>query len=275
MKRIIFLVILFIFSVSLLVPCFAQEDGQEFEGFDLVGYTEGGEKSWDLKGDTAQINGDNINITNVDANSFGEQNMNVVAKTGKIDKKSGNMRLEEDVVITTDDGAQMLTDSLDWQKEEDLVTTQDDVTILREGMKAEGTGAVAQPGLGTAQLNENVRVEYEPDEESGEEAIVITCDGPMEIDYEKQTAFFNNNVVAIQEDRKLIADRMELFFDGETSKIKEMICIGNVIIIQGENKSYSDRATYKAEEQRIVLSGRPKLIMLMNKEEDSNVSFGN
>ncbi|MDD3375489.1 MAG: LPS export ABC transporter periplasmic protein LptC [Candidatus Omnitrophica bacterium] len=276
MKKNIFLFIFFSIIALFGTFCFAQEGAQEFEGFDLVGYGEGGEKSWDLKGDTATIEGDNVNIVNVDANSYGSENMNVVAKTGKIDKKSGNMLLEKDVVVTTEQGMQMLTDSLNWQKDEDLITTKDEVLILRDNMKATGRGVTARPGLNAAQLNEDVRVEYEPTaQESTEGTVTITCDGPMEVDYENQTAFFSDNVVAIQTDRKLVADRMELFFDAETKKIKEMICIGNVLIVQGENTSFSDRAIYKAQEQKIILSGRPKLLMYLEEDKGSDVSFGN
>ena len=262
MKKNTFFSIFIFVGVLFCASCFAQEGAQEFEGFDLVGYGEGGEKAWDLKGDTAIIEGDNVSITNVDANSYGKENMNVVAEVGRVDKKSGNMRLEDNVVVTSETGMQLLTDSLDWQKDKDLVTTQDDVLILRDNMKATGKGATARPGLNAAQLNKDVKVEYEPAPEDGMEGTVtITCDGPMEVDYENQTAFFSDNVVAIQNDRKIVADRMELFFDGATKKIKEMICIGNVLIVQGENTSFSDRAIYKAQEQKIVLSGRPKLLM--------------
>ncbi len=273
-KNILLFSILFSIIFSCCV-CFAQEEVQEFEGFDLVGYGEGGQKAWDLKGDTATIEGDNVNIVNVDANSYGEDDMNVVARTGKVDKKSGNMRLEQDVVVTTEDGMQMMMDSLDWQKDKDLITTEDQVVIVRDNMTATGKGATARPGLNAAQLNEDVKVEYEPTEEEEMDGLItITCDGPMEVDYDNQTAFFSDNVVAIQNDRKLVADRMELFFDGKTKKIKELICIGNVLIVQGENTSFSDRAIYKAQEQRIILSGRPKLLMHFEEGEDTDVSFG-
>ena len=52
------------------------------------------------------------------------------------------------------------------------------------------------------------------------------------------------------------------------NKIKELICIGNVVITQGENASYSDRAIYKAQEQRVILSGRPKIIFYTPEDEE-------
>lgn len=269
---IVFCVVLFSFSFV-----FAQETGQQLEGFNLVGYGEAGDKAWDVKGTTATIEEKQIDITNVDANAYGQEDMNVTAKTGRIDKESGNMRLEKDVVVTTETGTKMLTDSLDWEKQKDLVTTQDDVTILRDNMKAVGKGITAHPGLKQAQLNQDVTVEYTPKpDDTMKDMITISCDGPMEVDYAGQTATFNNNVIALQGDRKLMADKMQIFFDQGKKQIKEMICTGNVLIVQGENTSFSDKAVYEAGEQKIKLYGRPKLLLHMQDKEkkDDDVPFG-
>ncbi len=241
--------------------------GHTFEGFDLVGYGDQGQKKWDIKGSSALMEGYDIDIHDVDANAYGEEDMNVKASRGKINKESGNMRLEGDVVLTSETGSQMMTDSLDWQKENDLVETNDYVTIVRDNMKAVGTGARARPGLNAAQLKENVTVQYDRYGQ-GQEAdiLTVTCDGPLEIDYDQQIAIFNDNVVAVNQDRKLSADQMTLLFDAETKKIKELICVGNVVIIQGDHVSYSEKAVYRAEDQKIILSGRPKLQMSVQQE---------
>jgi len=278
MKKFLFLFIILFFGVLFsFSSVFAQETGQQLEGFNLVGYGEGGDRSWDVKGTTATIEDKEINITNVDANAYGQEDMNVTAKTGHIDKDKGDMRLEKDVVVTTETGTKMLTDSLDWEKQKDLVTTQDDVTILRDNMKAVGKGITAHPGLKTAQLNQDVVVEYTPNpDDDMKDMITISCDGPMEVDYAGQTAIFNENVIALQGDRKLMADKMQIFFDSEKKQIKEMICTGNVLIVQGENTSFSDKAVYEAGEKKIKLYGRPKLLLYMKDKDkkDSDVPFG-
>jgi lipopolysaccharide assembly outer membrane protein LptD (OstA) len=43
--------------------------------------------------------------------------------------------------------------------------------------------------------------------------------------------------------------------------IQEMICTGHVEIEQDKNKSYAEKAVYKAGTQKLTLSGRPKLIL--------------
>jgi len=252
--------------LMLLVPVVwlhAEESAQKFDGFNLVGYDKNGEKAWVVNGDTADINGSEITLTNVDANTFGEEKMNVVAKTGIVDQTSGIMRLREDVVITSENGQTLTTDSLDWDRNNDLVTTEDDVFITGKKMMASGTGMRAQPGLKTAVIYKDVTVviDTEQKEDVSGQTVTITSDGPMNIDQITGIGTFEDNVVAFQGDQTLKADYMEIHFDDGMSGIKKMICIGNVEIEQGGNKSYAQKAVYRAGIKKLTLSGRPKLIL--------------
>jgi len=243
---------------------YAEEPEQRFQGFNLVGYNESGEKTWNVNGDTADIIGNEIILYNVDADTFGEQKMNLTAKKGVVDQVSGKIHLEGDVVITSEDGNQLTTDSLDWDRDGDLVTTDDDVMITGNGLMATGRGMKAHPSLGKAKIHEDVTViiDIEPKKMEMSKTITITSDGPMVIDQARSVATFDDNVLAVQEDQTLEADRMEIYFDKDMSGIKKMICLGNVVINQGENKSYAEKAVYDAETQKLTLSGRPKLILL-------------
>ena len=93
--------------------------------------------------------------------------------------------------------------------------------------------------------------------------IQITSDGPMEIDQATQTAVFNENVQAVEmsTQRKIKADRMEVKFNQDNRKIQEIVCNGNVELHQGMNVTYSDTLVYKADEQRMILTGKPKLFI--------------
>lgn len=254
----------------------ADEAGQQFQAFNLEGYSQNGEKAWVVNGETADILGSQIKISNVDAEAYGEEKVNLTAETGVIDQSSGDMHLEKDVVVTSEKGTQLLTDSLNWKRNEDLVETRDDVLIKDEKFTAAGTGMQAHPGLKTAQIEQDVTVtmETEPLKEEGSKTLTITCDGPMIIDHAKSFVVFNENVVAVQDNQTLTADKMEVYFDQEMKTVKDMICIGHVVIIRGENKSYADKAVYNGAEQRLVLSGRPKLI-LMTEGQGAITSIGN
>lgn len=252
---------------------------QEFEGFNLNGYTDGGSKAWDINGDKANISDEKVKITNVNANAYGEQNVNLKSKKGMIDKASGDVHLEKDVVITSDQGAQVTTDTLNWKRSENLVSTDDPVEIKDDTLKITGKGMVAQPDLKTASIHENVKADVTANPKQGiAQNISITSDGPMEMDQLKQVVVFNDNVVAteVSTGRQLKADKMEVYFDQQAKGIKKLVCIGNVSVHQGENISYSEQLVYDAETQKMTLSGKPKLMFDLNSQggEGKNIFKG-
>lgn len=266
----------FFIGICLLAgTAWAQQTQQQIQGFNLQGYSDEGEKQWDVKGDTADVSGGEIKISNVDANSYGETKMNVTAQTGFINQTDGKMRLEKDVIITSEEGSRMMTDSLDWDKQKDLVSTPDDVTITDDRMTVMGKGMEAKPGLKQAKVQEDVtvRVNTKP-QEMDNQVVTITSDGPMEIDHANAFATFKDQVVVMHEGKILNADYMEVHFDKEMKGIREIICLGNVVITQGENRTVADKAIYNAQTQRMTLSGRPKLIFL-TEGTDAASPFGN
>ena len=248
-----------------------QHVGQKFEGFNLQGYNGQGEMIWNVNGETADVKQDTIEISNVDADTYGEQPMNVKAKKAFVRQSDGNMRLEKDVTITSENGTRMLTDSLEWRRDDDLVTTKDDVIIQDQtkGLTVTGTGLDAHPGLNTAKVKKDVKAMIDvnqADEQANPNIVTITCDGPMVIDRGKSMATFEDNVVAVQNDQTLKADRMEIYFDEEKKTIQKLICTGHVVVIRGENQTYAQKMVYDAETQKMTLSGKPKLILLTEGE---------
>jgi lipopolysaccharide assembly outer membrane protein LptD (OstA) len=89
---------------------------------------------------------------------------------------------------------------------------------------------------------------------------VITCDAEVEFNYEANTAVFSKNVKVASSDGVIEADRITLFLDIKTKKIKEVVAEGNVKITRGDNTSYSDKATYMETDKKVVLSGNPRIV---------------
>jgi lipopolysaccharide export system protein LptA len=106
----------------------------------------------------------------------------------------------------------------------------------------------------------------------------------LEIDYQKNLAIFKNNVQVDNEGTTINADIMDVYFSRSTneakekeekeegaqkgappslagSKIEKVIARGNVKITKGQNVSYSDEATYVAIDKKVILTGRPKLMI--------------
>jgi len=238
---------------------------QELQGFNLNGYNNNGEKAWDINGTKANISDANIQITNVDANFYGKQQANLTADHGTINKVNGNVNLKDNVVITSEDrGTQMTTNALDYNRNKDLVTTQDPVKIVDDQGVVTGQGMVAHPNLKKAQINKNVKavVNTKPQEAASNQVITITSDGPMQMDQARMYAVFYIRVVAVEAStgRELHSDKMEIWFDAATKHIKKAICTGHVKVVQGPNVSYADRMVYDGPTQLLTMTGRPKIV---------------
>jgi lipopolysaccharide assembly outer membrane protein LptD (OstA) len=196
------------------------------------------------------------------------------------------------VVITTSSGARLTTDSLDWDRKEQLVTTQDPVNIVKDDMTIDGQGIRANTGLKIVNLEKDVKVQIDNVAVSGQpkkEKIEITCDGPLEVDYLKNLATFHNKVKVHTQDGLMESDSMEVYFSSDKasadqlkqpqseelngSKIDKIIARGSVKITRGQNVSFSEEAVYSALERKITLTGRPKLIIYS--EEKFNAPLGN
>ena len=238
---------------------------QQLQGFNLNGYDNNGNKTWDVNGTKADISDSNIQITNVDANFYGKQNANLTADHGTISKTNGNVHLQDNVVITSvDRGTQMTTNALDWDRNKDLVTTQDPVKIVDDQGVLTGQGMSAHPNLKKAKINKNVKatVHTQPEGEPNDQVITVTSDGPMQMNQATMYAIFNTHVVSVEAStgRELHCDKMEIWFNQTTKKVQKSICSGHAQAIQGPNVSFADKMVYDGQTQVLTMIGRPKII---------------
>jgi len=292
---VIFIAALFFFPFSRAQGLFAQDSDQQISDFSLSGFGEKGKKTWDISGKSADIFTDIIKLKDIVGNLYGEkEDIRLTADKGDFDKKDGKVHLEQNVVITTSTGARLLTDSLDWDRKNQTVATQDRVNIARDNILAIAQGAVGQPSLKKVTLAKEVTVNIEPEtkekQAKDQTNTVITCDGPLLIDYEKGIATFTNNVKVDRGDMQMYSDMMDVYFAAsgkaespETpkpegaglmgNKIDKIVGKGNVKIVRGENVSYSEQAIYTACDRKITLLGRPKLVIYST--EDLNAPAGN
>jgi lipopolysaccharide export system protein LptA len=198
------------------------------------------------------------------------------------------VHLQDNVVITTASGAKLTTNSLDWDRKQQIVSTMDRVNLERSDMNLSGQGAKGQTALKQVVLEKDVRLDIAPlDKQSKKkEKIAITCDGSLDVDYEKNIAIFNNNVKVEKSDLIIYSDKMTVYFspkqEGQkdptesavmSSAINKIVAQGNVRIVRGENTSYSQEAIYNALDKKMTLTGKPQIIIYQT--ENLNAAFGN
>jgi len=205
--------------------------------FSLEGVTDKGAKKWDVKGESAEaVSESEIKLDHIVANAYGEEaQATITAEKGVYDKAKNNVRLEENVLAT-------------------IENTKDftgDISSFGGGMPSSGKAA--------------------PAEKPKKTKTVITCDGEVLFDYERNYACFDKNVKVVSEEGDINADKITINLDPTTKKIKDIIAEGNVMIKRGENITYSEKATYIEAEKKIVLTGSPKIVMYQEGTFEENM----
>ena len=270
-----------------------KESDQQIGDFSLSGFGDKGKKSWDLAGKSADVFSEVVKLKKVVGNNYAQNDtINLTADNGDFNKKSGVVHLQDNVVITTSSGSKLTTDTLDWDRKQQMVSTLDKINLSRADMNLSGQGASGQTGLKQIILDKNVRLDIQALDKqvNQKEKIMITCDGPLDVDYEKNIAIFNNNVKVEKSDLTIYSDKMQVYFAPKqqdktsvqgvaaiSSSLKKIVALGNVRIIRGENISYSQEAIYAAASKKITLTGKPQIIIYQTENigDLSNAASGN
>jgi len=244
------------------------DDGDDVEPthkvyfFSFVKYTPEGKKEIEIEGDSADILARTVKLMNVVAKAYAEEiPVTITADHGDYDKAENKIFLRENVVATTADGTRLLTEELDLDPEKRLMETDVKAKVRKDNINIEGTGARGDSQLKRVKFRKNVTVVVQ---DSGEEAsgpTVITCDGPLTIDYSKNIAHFKDNVIAKDGRGTLFADTMDVYYNKVSRRVSKIVALGNVVIENPDgNKTYSDSVIYLADEGRIILGGDAEVL---------------
>jgi lipopolysaccharide export system protein LptA len=84
--------------------------------------------------------------------------------------------------------------------------------------------------------------------------IDITSD-TVEADQKQNRVTFTGNVVAKQEDVTLYANTLVMIYDPDTKKLKEIIAIGNVKVVQLDRRATGQKVTFDQDKNKVVLDG--------------------
>ncbi len=262
---------------------------QQMEDFNIAGYDGKGEKTWEVEGASMDMVGNDVKISDITAHLYGneksKENMVLTADHGQLDRTTGKVRLEDNVRAVTDTGAELTTSALDWSQKDQVISSDKKVNITRDNVTAVGEGMEARPDMKVAKFEKDVVVTMQGNPQkaaaagnpaagpqdgskgpaetkaAGPGKMTITCDGPMELDYEHQIATFEKNVqvTGAADQGSMVSDKMTIYFNNQTKQIDRIVAEGHVKITRDENTSYSDSAVFTAADRKVVLTGRPHL----------------
>ncbi len=264
----------FLLAMNISFLCFAQDKAKsdhQVNGFSLSQYEEDGRKKWELNGRSAGLEEDRVKINEISALAFGDiTSLKLKAKEGSLDTQGQVVHLADNVVIKSTDGTTVTTDSLDWDAETKNVFTEEAVNIRRSDFEVNGKGAKVDLEAKTAELKRDVVANIKS-LDAGQDFLqttdhrlqttIITCDGPLDINYNKDRATFRNNVRVEDAHGDIFADRIDVYFNHNTEGVRCVVARGNVRIVKDGNITYSEKAIYLVEQGRVILPERPKLVI--------------
>jgi len=271
------LIIVFLLQIATSAEDSSKEDlsstnnedvaSQRIKDFYLTNYKEDGAQDWEVKGDEALIYENHVEIDQMDAKYYtNDDTVLIKSDKAKLDNQSMNVYLRDNVEIENKEGMKLVTESLDWERNQNNINTDDWVKVNNQSMQITAKGMNADTELKTVDFQENVEV-LMPDKKNKAEYTMITCTGPLEIEQVKGIAVFNDNVVVENKEGKLFSDKATAFFNSEEKKLIKVISVGNVKIVKGENITLAQKATYFGEDDRLLIEGNPRVIYFPTEDE--------
>jgi len=247
----------------------AEEEQHKVYSFSFSKYTPSGEKEIEIEGDTANVLSQNVILSNVIAKAYAEEGpVMITADDGEFNKGTNIVHLENNVVAATQEGARLLTPSLDIHPATKLMETEDRAVVRKDNIDIEGDGARGDSGLKKVQFHKNVTVVIQSDDPDNPVPTIITCDGPLNVDYANYVAHFRDNVVTTDHRGKLTAEAMDVYYDKSRRRVDKIVAQGNVVIMTADgNATYGDKVIYYAKEGRIVIGGSTEAVYFPGSED--------
>lgn len=243
--------------------------------FSFSKYSTAGKKELEIEGDTANILARTVALSNVIAKAYADETpVTITADQGVFDKSTSTVRLERNVVATTHEGARLITNSLNIHPTRRSLDTKDQVSVKKDNIDVDGLGARGDSELKKVRFRKKVTVVIQSDDPESPIPTVITCEGPLDINYDRNIAHFFKNVVATDHRGKLTADHMNVYYDKVTKRVDRIEALGNVVITTPEgNATYADEVTYFAKEGRILMGGSTEAVYFPGSGESVDESF--
>lgn len=196
---------------------------QEVQNFKLEGFSKTGENQWSVKGQFANILDPDVVLKSIEGKSLSKDtSVTLTAERGIYNKNTRSAELKGNVVAVMSDGGKVYMDYALWNADDEQITTESPIRIEHSGIVLEGLGGMVKPQKEWAIIYKHIRM-------CDEKERVITCDGPLEVDYKAKQAILNNNVVIIDPQQgKISSDKVIAYFNTETKEIDRVEWLGNV-----------------------------------------------
>ncbi len=247
-----------------------EQTSHKVYSFSFSKYTTAGDKEIEIEGDSADVFARSVVLKNVIAKAYAEESpVTITADTGTIDKATSKVRLDRNVVATSENGTRLLTQTLDILPARKMLETEAQAEVKRDNISIEGLGAIGDSRLKKVRFKKKVTVIIKNPESENGKPTLITCDGPLVVEYDQNIARFHENVVVEDERGILRADTMDVYYNKASRRVSKIVAVGNVVVENPDgNQTLSDNVTYLAEEGRIILGGDTEALYVSETKSD-------
>lgn len=254
------------FLVILLVLFFnIGADYNEFmKDFYFLGQDKENNKLYEAWANTAYIFTDIIKMEKFSAKVYGETPAVIKARNATMNKETRDIKLTEDVQVQSQERT-LETEELDWQPKDNMASTEKDVVIKQDELSINAKGLRQDMTDKKMHLEKDITLSFKKDDSS---FTYITCEGPMEIDYQGNTAVLYNNVKVSDPQGDIYADKMTLYFEPGARTIQKVYATGNVKIVRKDSTTYSRDAEYDFATQKLTLTGQPRVLIVSEKRDN-------
>ncbi|MDD5440165.1 MAG: LPS export ABC transporter periplasmic protein LptC [Candidatus Omnitrophica bacterium] len=195
---------------------------QEVQNFKLEGFSKTGDNQWSVQGKFADIMEPDVVLKSIVGESKGSNvSATITAERGTYNKDTRSAELKGNVVVLMNDGGKAYMDHAQWNANDEEITTDSPVRIIHSGVTLEGVGALVRPQKEWALVTTSIKL-------TDTKGRVITCDGPLEVDYKARKAILNKNVKIVDAQGTMYADQVIAYFNAEKKEIDRIEWIGNV-----------------------------------------------
>jgi len=268
---------------------------QTVDGLLVPNYNENGTENFIMRGkntfllenDIYKIIEPEIEVLNSENSSDGTQTVIITSNIGEMDKESSEGYLSDNVVVHLDSETQLNTESMKYLPTEKVVFTNDFVTIARKGIVITGKGCEIDLVNKKMWIKKDAEMETdgtkndlfflakdssgqaETQEKSGEKTVIRSA-GKLVFDRndEMNIMTFHDNVEVQKSGSTVFSDKLVLFLDAETKKMKQAIARGNVLASQGDKIAKGNALSWDVNTQSAILEDDKKAEFI---KEDINI----
>lgn len=252
-----------LFSLYILfLGCFAfsAHSQQKIDKFYLSNFHKDGSRNWELLGKYAVVFDEYSEIYESRALFFRkDNNVRVRANKAVISNNDNSAKLTGNIQARSEDGMVLFAKTLNWNELRQELETKSGVKVCSKDVRIRATGMFGEGVKKAVSFLKNIKVTII--NEKHKDKVIVTCLGPLEVEFNRGKAVFFNNVVLKSTDGTVYSDKAVAFYDKKSKKIVKIISVGNVRFIKDGNKTFSQKAVYLGREGKIKLIGRPKILL--------------